>query len=73
MNVGEQLVADYLQHVKKCQFVGQNLPTSGEQGEIDVVGIDIVKKGYTYARLPFILKQVYNTQKINILTTSTNL
>ena len=44
MNVGEQLVADYLQHVKKCQFVGQNLPTSGEQGEIDVVGIDIVKK-----------------------------
>ena len=44
MNVGEQLVADYLQHVKKCQFVGQNLPTSGEQGEIDVFFINIVKK-----------------------------
>ena len=31
MNVGEQLVADYLQHVKKCQFVGQNLPENKEK------------------------------------------
>lgn len=44
MNVGEQLVADYLQHVEECQFVGQNLPTSGEQGEIDVIGVDIENK-----------------------------
>ena len=40
MNAGEQLVADYLQYIKKCQFVQQNLPTTEEQGEIDVVGID---------------------------------
>ena len=44
MNAGEQLVADYLQYVKGCQFVEQSLITTKEQGEIDVVGINIVKK-----------------------------
>ena len=44
MNSGEQLVADYLQHIKKCQFIQQSLPTTEEQGEIDVVGIDTNNK-----------------------------
>lgn len=44
MNAGEQLVADYLQYVKGCQFVEQSLITTKEQGEIDVIGINIVKK-----------------------------
>ena len=39
MNIGEELVAAYLQHIKGCDFTQQNLYTSDVQGEIDVVGI----------------------------------
>ncbi|WIM06888.1 MAG: hypothetical protein OHM77_06390 [Candidatus Nitricoxidivorans perseverans] len=41
MNIGEELVAAYLQHIKGCEFTQQNLYTPDVQGEIDVVGIDL--------------------------------
>ena len=41
MNIGEELVAAYLQHQLKCEFVQQNLYTVEVQGEIDVVGISL--------------------------------
>lgn len=44
MNIGEELVAAYLQHIKGCEFTQQNLYTPDVQGEIDVVGIDLEKK-----------------------------
>ena len=43
MNIGEEIVAVYLQNVKNCEFVQLNLYTD-VQGEIDVVGIDVNKK-----------------------------
>ncbi len=43
MNIGEEIVAVYLQNVKNCEFVQLNLYTD-VQGEIDVVGIDINNK-----------------------------
>lgn len=46
MNTGEALVASYLQHIEGCQFVQQNLNTTGttSQGEIDVLGINLQDK-----------------------------
>lgn len=44
MNVGEEIVAAYLQHIKGCEFIQQNLYTPDVQGEIDVVGIDLETK-----------------------------
>jgi hypothetical protein len=44
MNIGEELVMAYLQYIKGCEFVQQNLYTTDIQGEIDVVGIDVNKK-----------------------------
>lgn len=44
MNIGEQLVADYLQFIKGCQFTQQCVQIIDEQGEIDVIGIDTKKK-----------------------------
>jgi hypothetical protein len=41
MNIGEELVGDYLRHIKKCEFIEKNLYTEDVQGEIDVVGIDL--------------------------------
>lgn len=41
MNIGEELVAAYLQHIKGCDFTQQNLYTPDVQGEIDVVGISL--------------------------------
>ncbi|WP_439183648.1 hypothetical protein [Carboxylicivirga taeanensis] len=43
-NPGEHLVGQYLREIKKCDFVEYNLQTKFTQGEIDVVGIDSVKK-----------------------------
>lgn len=47
INVGEQLVASYLQHIKGCEFTQQNLYTVEAQGEIDVVGINL-KESHVY-------------------------
>ena len=44
MNIGEELVAAYLQHIKGCEFTQQNLYTPDVQGEIDVVGINLASK-----------------------------
>ncbi len=44
MNIGEEIVAAYLQYIKGCEFIQQNLYTTGVQGEIDVVGIDLESK-----------------------------
>jgi len=41
MNVGEELVSAYLQHVCHCEFVQTNLYTIDTQGEIDVIGINL--------------------------------
>lgn len=44
MNIGEEIVAAYLQYVKQCEFIQQNLYTPDVQGEIDVVGINLKSK-----------------------------
>lgn len=44
MNIGEEIVAAYLQYIKGCEFVQQNLYTPDVQGEIDVVGINLRTK-----------------------------
>ena len=44
MNVGEELVAAYLQHMLGCEFIQQNLYTVDSQGEIDVVGLNLKTK-----------------------------
>ena len=44
MNIGEELVGDYLQFIKGCEFVQKNLYTESVQGEIDVVGINLKDK-----------------------------
>ena len=44
INVGEQLVASYLQYIRGCEFIQTNLYTVESQGEIDVVGINLKEK-----------------------------
>lgn len=44
VNIGEEIVAAYLQYIKGCEFIQQNLYTPDVQGEIDVVGIDLETK-----------------------------
>ncbi len=44
INVGEQLVASYLRYIRSCEFTQQNLYTIESQGEIDVVGINLIGK-----------------------------
>jgi hypothetical protein len=44
LNIGEEIVAAYLQYIKGCEFIQQNLYTPDVQGEIDVVGIDLETK-----------------------------
>ncbi|MFA4835466.1 MAG: hypothetical protein WC749_05280 [Dehalococcoidia bacterium] len=44
INLGEEIVSAYLQHIKGCEFIQHNLYTADVQGEIDVVGIDLETK-----------------------------
>jgi hypothetical protein len=44
MNIGEELVASYLQHFRGCDFIQKNLYTPDVQGEIDVVGINLKER-----------------------------
>ncbi len=44
VNLGEEIVAAYLQYIKGCEFIQLNLYTPDVQGEIDVVGIDLHTK-----------------------------
>ena len=41
---GEELVGEYLRHIRGCEFVQYNLRTSVVQGEIDVIGIDMANR-----------------------------
>jgi len=41
INVGEQLVASYLQYIRGCDFTQTNVRTVETQGEIDVLGVDL--------------------------------
>ncbi len=41
MNVGEEICGEWLRHVKGCEFVQYNLKTPTEQGEIDVIGLNM--------------------------------
>jgi Holliday junction resolvase-like predicted endonuclease len=43
INIGEQLVSSYLQHIRECEFIQTNLYTVDTQGEIDVIGINLKK------------------------------
>ena len=42
---GEELVGEYLRHIRGCEFVQYNLQTSEVQGEIDVIGLQAVTVG----------------------------
>jgi len=44
LNIGEELVASYLEYIKGCEFVQKNLYTPDTQGEIDVVAINLKEK-----------------------------
>src|SRR4051794_8520536 len=44
MNIGEEICGEWLRHVRKCEFVQYNLKTPRVQGEIDVIGINLVEK-----------------------------
>lgn len=44
INVGEQLVASYLRHIRGCDFTQMNVYTVESQGEIDVVGVNLKEK-----------------------------
>lgn len=44
MNIGEEIVSTYLQYVKGCEFIQNNLYLPDIQGEIDVVGVNLKKK-----------------------------
>ena len=41
---GEEFVGEYLRQIRHCEFVQYNLQTTGEQGEIDVIGIDMSQR-----------------------------
>lgn len=43
-NIGEEICGCYLQEIRECDFVQYNLHHPTEQGEIDVIGIDIDKR-----------------------------
>lgn len=40
-NTGEEIVSEYLRHIKHCDFVETNIDTTATQGEIDVIGINL--------------------------------
>ena len=44
MNIGEDIVAAYLEYIKGCEFIQRNLFTDDSQGEIDVIGINLKEK-----------------------------
>jgi len=51
MNMGEELVGDYLQLIQGCEFIQKNLYTEDEQGEVDVVGINLKKKAVYFCEV----------------------
>ena len=43
-NIGEEIVGTYIRECLDCDFVDYNVETRGEQGEIDVIGINLKEK-----------------------------
>jgi hypothetical protein len=43
-DMGQEIAAAYLQYIKNCEFIQQNLYTPDVQGEIDVLGINLKTK-----------------------------
>ena len=44
MNTGEEICGEWLRNVKKCNFIQYNFQIPGKQGEIDVIGINLLAK-----------------------------
>lgn len=44
MNIGEEICGEWLRHVRRCEFVQYNLKTPDDQGEIDVIGINLAER-----------------------------
>ena len=44
MNFGEELCGEWLRHIRGCEFIQYNLRTTKKQGEIDVIGLNLVEK-----------------------------
>lgn len=44
MNIGEEICGEYLRRIKKCDFVQYNTSLTNEQGETDVIGINLSDK-----------------------------
>ena len=73
MNIGEELTGAYLKHIYHCNFVEYNVKDSAvNNGEIDVVGIDISNKKIYFCEVAIHLTtglqyksdKAANTQKI---------
>ena len=43
-NVGEEIVGEYLQVIRGCEFVQYNVYTREAQGEIDVLGVSFARR-----------------------------
>lgn len=56
INLEEELVAAYLENIKGCEFIQQNLYTPDVQGEIDVSELDI-ETGETIIETPVVSKE----------------
>jgi len=70
VNVGEELAAAYLEHIKGCEFVQKNLYTPDVQGEIDVVGIDLNTK--TVYICEVVVHLVTGMMYVNLRNSQTN-
>ncbi len=44
MNTGEEICGEWLRNVKKCNFIQYNFQIPSTQGEIDVIGINLLAK-----------------------------
>ncbi len=44
VNIGEEICGEWLRHICRCEFVQYNLTTPDVQGEIDVIGINLLDR-----------------------------
>ena len=43
-NIGEEICGEYLKYIFNCEFISYNVNNPDSQGEIDVIGINLIKK-----------------------------